>query len=717
MPIPKAKLHFLKTAAWVLGAALLTQGRALAEESLNHYGVASIPDKAVESAFSARFNAEGRPVFLIGDLRRGVAIGDIIRFKNKVILIDEEVWQTMKSAGVLDKIRNAAVVELSAQSSSEVWKSRADLAEGREKIAYTLGAEFITILEEYFGRVPDKAEIGFRFEGNKMTVMAPNELLGMLRFIGKPGGKKPEVSNSTPSIVSEPPRRAFEDQPFAWTLWAVDRGSPSTDLNYSVDSHLPPGLHWDEHGHAITGKPEKSGTYKIKVRAQNAGHHADELSFDLTVAQNGKPKIGGEPARELGPDGMWQFQPYISDPDHLLSELKLKPFNMPAGMNFDAGTHTFSMRVKDASQVSQLTFGLEATDPLGASDKRTFNLAAPSALRFESALSSSAMLQGQSCFYTPVAIGPGKDIRYQAKSENGTVEIAGGRFPMETNSPGGHMLEISAEDELGNQARQMVAYQVLSHEALRQDFDLSIMQVTGGAETDIHYRLGRARLGALAVKIDKVHLPFFYAGFEPLPASLAGSSNRMYVDMGFNFAGGNGVTYGGFLLRLDGQYNRLRDNPFFFKYLAEYHARQGIVLFNPQDFKKNQLGDKTLETCLQNLRSSTGQPDSLVAGFLKCDDMANSAVDAYGSGDNEMLRVEMLLGLNLGHAIGIGPVYWLEDPLHSDRDFDQRVGAALTHEGAFRWFGYQAALKVGFGKDLPKPKVLLDFSMNFGRQE
>ena len=77
----------------------------------------------------------------------------------------------------------------------------------------------------------------------------------------------------------------------------------------------------------------------------------------------------------------------------------------------------------------------------------------------------------------------------------------------------------------------------------------------------------------------------------------------------------------------------------------------------------------------------------------------------------------MLLGLNLGHAIGIGPVYWLEDPLHSDRDFDQRVGAALTHEGVFRWFGYQAALKIGFGKDLPKPKVLLDFSMNFGRQE
>ncbi|MDB5104379.1 MAG: hypothetical protein JWP91_2068 [Fibrobacteres bacterium] len=707
--------NLLRTASCLLFLGLAMAAHA--EESLNHYGVASIPDKQVEADFTARFNAQGRPVFLIGDLRRGVSIGDIIRFKNKVILIDEEVWQTMKSAGVLDKIRNAAVVELSAQSSGEVWKSRADLAEGREKIAYTLGAEFITILEEYFGRVPDKAEIGFRFEGNKMTVMAPNELLGMLRFVGKPGGKKPEIPNTQPSIISEPPRRAFEDQPFSWTLWAVDRAAPSTDLDYSIDSRLPQGLHWDDRTHSITGKPEKAGAWKVKARAQNAAKHSDELVFDLIVTRNGKPKIGGEPARETGPDGLWQFQPYISDPDHLVSELKLKPFAMPDGMNFDAATRTFSMRVKDASQVSQLTFGLEAVDPLGAADKRTFNLAAPSALRFESALNSNELLQGQSSYYTPVALGPGRDIRYLARSENGAVELAGGRIPLATLSPGSHVVEISAEDELGNQARQMVSYQVLSHEALAQNLDFRIRQVDGGAHADVFYRLGRARLGALFTEVDKASLPFFFAGFEPLPASLAGSDNRMYLDMGFNFAGGSGVTSGGFMLRLDGRHNRLRDNPFFFTYLAQYHARQGILLFNPQDFKKNQLGDKKLETCLKDLRSRTDQADSLMAGFLGCSEDADRLMDAYGNGDNEVLLVELLLGLNLGHAVGIGPAYWLENRFHSDRGFEQRVGAALSHEGAFKWVGYSASLKVGFGRDLPKPKVLLDFSMSFGRED
>jgi hypothetical protein len=191
----------------------------------------------------------------------------------------------------------------------------------------------------------------------------------------------------------------------------------------------------------------------------------------------------------------------------------------------------------------------------------------------------------------------------------------------------------------------------------------------------------------------------------------------MYLDMGFNFGGGSGVTYGGFMLRLDGRYNRLRDNPFFFRYLAQYHARQGILLFNPQDYKKNTLGNQQLETCLKDLRSGTDQADSLVAGFLKCNEDAQQLVDAYGNGDNEILQVDLLLGLNLGHAIGIGPAYWLEDRFHSDRGFEQNVGAALTHEGAFRWVGYTASLKVGFGRDVPKPKVLLDFSMTFGRED
>ena len=702
--------------ALALALALPPAPRA-AEEPLNHYGVASIKDKQIEADFTARFNAQGRPVFLIGDLRRGVAIGDIVRFKNKVVLIDEEVWQTMKSAGVLSNMRNAPVVELSAQSTSDVWKSRADLAEGREKIAYTLGAEFITILEDYFGKIPEKAEIGFRFEGSKMTVMAPSELLGVLRFIGKPGGKKPETPNTQPVIVSEAPSRAFEGQPFSWALWAVDKGSPSTDLRYDVDSKLPPGLRWDERSHAITGRPEKPGSWKIKAKAFNPANRSDELTFDLVVVRNGKPRIAGEPAREISGEGGWRFQPSISDPDHLLSELKVKPFSMPEGMTFDAITQTFALRDGDASRISRMSFGLEATDPLGASDKRTFNMASPTALRFESALSSSELLQGQSSYYTPVAQGPGHNIRYEAQSEAGSLELAGGRVPLPTGSAGSYLMEISAEDELGNRASQMIAYQVLPHEALRQNLRMGARQLSDGANVNLYYQVGRARFGTLFTAVDKATLPFFFAGFEPLPASLAGRNNALHLDMGFNFAGTAGVTYGGFMLRLDGRYNRLRDNPFFFKYTAQYYARQGIVLFNPDEFRKNDLGDAKMESCLKDLRSRTDQADSLVSGFLKCNEDVDRMMESYRSGGNEVFLVEMLLGLKLGWSTGLGPVYWLEDHFHSGRDIEQRVGAALTHEGSFPWFGYDLAIKAGLGKDLPTAKVLVDFSLNFGRPD
>lgn len=691
---------------------------ARGEEPLTHHGVASISDKAIEAEFTSRFNAQGRPIFLIGDIRRGVAIGDIVRFKNKVVLIDEEVWQTMKSAGVLSNMRNAPVVEVSAQSSSEVWKSRAEMAEGREKMAYALGAEFIQVLEEYFGTVPGKAELGFRFEAGKMVVLAPNELLGNLKFSRKPGNaKKPEAPTGRPVIVSEAPRRAFEDQDFSWTLWAVDNGFPSADLSYDLEGRLPPGLRWDERAHALVGKPERSGTWKVKAQARNTAGRQDEMAFDIVVVRNQKPRIAGEPARKLAEDGGWRFQPSVSDPDHLVSELRFKASSLPPGMTFDAATQTFALKDADPARFGNMSFTLEVSDPLGAAEKRTYDLSSPTALRFESALTSNEYLQGQSGYYTPVAMGPGQKVRYEARDEAGPVDLADGRVPLATRSPGTYLMEISAQDELGNRASQMIAYDVLPFESLRQGLRVDARQLSDGANVSAYWRVGRARFGTHFTAIDKATLPFFFAGFEPLPSAVLGKSSVLHLDMGFNFAGTSGVTYGGFLLRLDGRYNRLRDNPFFFRYTAQYYARQGIVLFNPEEFRKNDLGDERMESCLEDLRATTDQADSLVTGFLRCNDDVNQMMDTYSNPGNEVFLVEMLLGLKLGWNTALGPVYWLEDHFHSGRDIEQRVGAALTHEGAFRWFSFDAALKVGLGRDLPAAKVLLDFSLNFGRPD
>ena len=712
----------IRPISFTIGILFAAFAFALGEmEPLNHYGVAAIGNPQVEEAFSARFNAQGKPVFLIGDLRRGVAIGDIIRFRNKVILIDDQVWQTMKTTGVLDDIRTAPVVELSAQSNSGVWKSRSDLAEGREKIAYTLGAEFITILEDYFGTIPRNMEIAFNFEGNKMTILAPAEMLGLLKFIQKPGKEKDtSPPKSQPFIVSDPPKRAFLGEPFSWMVWAVDRGVPSEELAYAVETELPPGLHWDAAHHAISGKPIKAGAWKIKVRASNASKRGDDLTFNLPVAADAKPKIWGEPSRETDADGVWRFQPGISDPDHLLSELRIEPHALPSGMNFDKATNTFTCNGQDIARLGHAAFGLKVTDPLGASVERTFELGSTTAMHFRSALNSGYLQQGQSSYYTPVATGPGRTIHYEAHDGgNRQVPMAEDRIPLATDRPGDFAYEILAEDELGNRSSQIIAFQVHPQETLRQTVVMEMRQRSAALNTNAYYRLGRSRLGLMLpethFKFAPPALPFLFAGFQPLPVQVLGEGNSLYLDMGMSLQGNSGVTYGGFLLRMDGQHHQLRKDPFVFKYGAQYYARQGILLFNPRDFQRNDLGSDKVDSCLRDLRSTSDRPDSLIAGALRCNDGLNRMADAYSSGTNEVLFLEMQLWMNLGHAIGLGPVYWLEDHFHTGQAFEQRIGLGLAQEGSYPWFGYSASLKAGFTNSQPIAKILFDLSLHFER--
>lgn len=717
-----------------IGMALGAAATHAGTEPLRHYGAALIGDAGAEAAFSARFNAQGRPIFLIADLGKGVAIGDIIRFKNKVVLIDEEVWQTMKATGVLADIRDAPVIELSARSSSGIWKSRAQLAEGREKIAYTLGAEFITVLEEYFGSIPHEMELAFRFDGNKMTILAPTEMLGALNFISRSdkGKKSASPERSQPAIISEPPRRAFAGEPMAWTVWAVDPGYPSHDIRYSLESRPPPGLSFDEVRHALAGKPQKAGHWDVKVKAVNGDNRSDVISFTLQVSANQRPRIWGEPERDPGADGLWKFQPHVSDPDHLLSELKVEPAALPDGFTFDPASHTFAAREKGRVPSDSMNFGLKVSDPLGASDQRTFSLSAAGGLRFQSALSASTVLQGESFGYAPVAVGPGRNIRYAADpggpgrdagldTRPGSYEspaLVDGRIPLATRTPGSYLLEVTAEDELGNRARQMISYQVLPRETLLQNLALASSHLGGTAISEARYRLGRARFGLLHPGLEASSMPFLFVGFEPIPAAAAGRRHSLFLDMGFNAQGRSGVTFGGLLLRLDGQYNRFGEDPLVFQYSAHYHARQGIVLFNPREFEENDLGDSKLESCLQELRARADGADSLVTDFLKCHDGADRIMDAYGSGANEIFFLEFALWLNLGISTGAGPIYWLEDHFHARGNFEQRLGAGLIHRSAFGWFGLDASVKLGFANaPAPLARLLFDLSMHFGRPD
>lgn len=693
---------FLKMRAFlkiVLCMAAAVVMRAHGEiEPLNHYGVATLSDAKVEADFIFRFHAEGKPVFIIGDTRRGVAIGDMIRFKSKVVLIDDEVWQTLKITGALDNLHAAPVVEVSAQSTGDVWKSRADLAEGREKIAYFLGAEFITVLEDYFGTVPKNMELVFQFNGTKMSVIAPAELLSLLKFIKKPV-RQPNVSSTAPQIVSEPPLRAFQGEAFTWPLWAVDRGEPSEDLKYSLESDLPPGLHWDAARHTITGKPEASGIWKIKVRAMNAAKRSDEMAFNLTAAPNGKPKIWGEPSREMGADGIWRFQPGISDPDHLLAELKVQPLNLPEGLTFDKATHTFLLKTTDASRLNSLTFGMKVTDPLGASDERKFNLAAPSGLRFQSALSSNLMMQGQKSFYTPVAQGPSRGIRYEATDAAGAqVPNQDGRFALASANPGDYTLEIMAEDDLGNRAYQRIHYEVTPGEEVRNTLEIRARRLAGfktaGGFDDYAAFLerGNSRFGIFSTAYDR--LPLFTFGFNVTGPASVRKENTLFLTGGVNFKGLQGATVGGLYLGMEG-HQALGSQKIAVDYGVQYMANQALFLFSPTDVRKNDVGDTAMQNCLNKWRNEVNYPDSLLGGFLACNDGIRRVVDAYDQPDNEVFLLDLSVLYAYRWGLSTGPAYWLVDYFHSDAKQEQNIGWGWKYRAAFSRTRLDADLKIG----------------------
>ncbi len=714
---------------WTPWAALLTAyfawtapvAAASAEsEPLHHYGVAVLKDSRAETEFAARFNAQGRPLFLIGDLARGVAIGDIIRFRDKAVLINEEVWQTMKATGVLDGIRGAQVAALSAKASSGIWKSRAEIAEGREKTGYALGAEFINILEDYFGSVPDRMEITFRFDGDRMTVLAPTEVLGILNFTARneKGKQVSAPANSQPRIISEPPRRAFAGETFAWTVWAVDPGYPSAALSYAPISKLPPGINWDAERHALTGRPTRPGAYEIKVRASNAVKRADELGFTLAIAANQKPRIWGEPERAPAADGSWRFQPIIADPDHLSSELKVEATALPPGLAFDAAARAFVCKGCDRADFARLRFSLKATDPLGASEERTFDMAAPAdGMLFRSALNSPDLQQGQVSYYAPVATGPGRDVRYAANDGGGTLAVEDGRLALATDVTGVHVLEVTARDELGNQARQLLSYQVSPRPGMMQSAEFAARGTgSGSLLAEARYRLGRSRVGLLHAGAWDTNPPFLFFGFNPIPEAAAGR-HSLFLDLGFNAQGKSGITYGGFMAGLDGRYGRFGEDGLVFRYRAHYHARQGIVLMDAQDYRQNDLGNTRLEKCLQDLRSRTDRTDSLVAGFLACDDGARKLVDAYGSGTNEVFLLESALWIHLGYGAYGGPLYRIEDHVHSHGRFDQRIGLGLARSAHYGWVGADASAGVAFSPGSPAAEFLFDFTLRFGHDD
>src|SRR5690606_21701292 len=129
-----------------------------------------LSDTGIGDRLAARFKARGQPVFLVHDVNAGLSRNDIMRFSDRAVLVDGDVWSTLQAEGALEKLRAAPLVRVQGRATSESWGQRAELVAGeRERKAFKLGAELLRVLEDTFGGIPPENQMTVVFERGHLT--------------------------------------------------------------------------------------------------------------------------------------------------------------------------------------------------------------------------------------------------------------------------------------------------------------------------------------------------------------------------------------------------------------------------------------------------------------------------------------------------------------------------------------------------------------------
>ena len=341
-------------------------------EPLNFYGLATLEDKDVGLRLAGRFKARGQPVFLIHDPNAGLGQGDIVRFTDKVVLVDADVWNTLQSEGALEKLKTVPLIRVQGQLRGGSWEQRAGLVNNdRERKAFRLGAELIRVLEETFGGAPLRNQMTIVFRDGQITLLAPADLLDQLRI--SPVRKVAQTGSL--HMVSVPPDSdGFVGRPFDFQVWAVDPTEPAAALTYRMIGELPPGLLWDPELHKIRGTPAGLGVWRLKAEVRNLKGVHDSLAFTLRFRINQPPTLTGSPKPMAIANSDWSFRPLPSDPDHPGYDLKVKARSLPTGMEFISDSLVLRWKPDSNFIGTRQEFFLSVEDPLGALKEFKYNV-------------------------------------------------------------------------------------------------------------------------------------------------------------------------------------------------------------------------------------------------------------------------------------------------------------------------------------------------------
>jgi hypothetical protein len=370
-----------------------------AAEPLIHMGLACLQEEPLATQFAERLLARGKPVFYIGDLTKGISQGDMIRFKDKAVLIDADIWQTLKNTGILEKLKDIPVLTLTAKARTDVWESRSNQVSGsNENKGYTLGRELLKIFQDYFGKTPSRMQIAIRFHDGAMSIAAPEQLMNELNFVNVVRLQK---SAGSVRFVSQPPGAGlFVSQPFSLTVWAIDGRDPSGLLQYTCQSLLPPGLQWNNAEHAISGTPAEAGTWPIACTVRNSRNEAATYLCTLVVRHNTPPRVQADIHDIVIAGTHWEYAPAIADAEHTLDEIQVKLFNNPSELTWDHSRQTMQWDVPATIEDTLVDFVFGAKDPLGAITKIpiSFRVLSPGnalgAMKIDFRLPLDSLIQG-----------------------------------------------------------------------------------------------------------------------------------------------------------------------------------------------------------------------------------------------------------------------------------------------------------------------------------
>lgn len=340
-------------------------------EPLNHYGLTILQDESIGIKLAGRFKAKGQPVFMVHDANLGLMQGDIMRFQDKVVLVDADVWQTLQDEGALGHLKIAPLVRVQAKATVPTWETRAKLVTSpREKKAYQLGSELLKILEETFGGIPGREQVTIVFDGPSLVLLAPEDFLDQLKY----STVRRVPTTGAPHFISEPPEKTFMGHPFSWKAWAADPAEPTGTLRYSLFGDLPKGMTWDAAAHELKGEADAEGQWRLLAEARNKSGQFDTMGFTLVIRKNVAPLLAFPPKSVAVAGQLFSYQAEAVDFDHEGSQIRISPHRMPQGMEYDSVTHRFQWYPSVDRAGEEVPFDILVQDPEGGNSKNHFTI-------------------------------------------------------------------------------------------------------------------------------------------------------------------------------------------------------------------------------------------------------------------------------------------------------------------------------------------------------